>query len=249
MNKTPVRSQENPALVRAAIGGCDDAFTALVEPYRRELQAHCFRMTSSLADAEDLVQETMFRAWRRRDTFEGRSTVRAWLYRIATNACLDASSWRKPDALLHARYHGEVADQLIDRIASADEAPDAVVVQRETVELAFLAVIQVLPPRQRAVLILRDIWGRSAADTAQLLGMTLFSVQSATQRARETMKGRLARQRVDWALPERADAAQLDLLRRYLMAHESGDAQAVAALVGYEQPCDDGADDEFTVAS
>jgi RNA polymerase sigma-70 factor (ECF subfamily) len=249
MNETRVRSQEDAAFVRAAMSGCEDAFTALVEPYRRELQAHCFRMTRSLADAEDLVQETMFRAWRSRETFEGRSTVRAWLYRIATNACLDTSAWRRPDALLHSRSCEEGVDELIDRIASTDEAPDAAVVRRETIELAFLAVIQVLPPRQRAVLILRDVWGWSATDTAQLLDMTLFSVQSAAQRARETMKGRLARQRVDWALPTRPDAAQLDLLRRYLIAHERGDAQAVAALVGYQSVRAAPADDELTVAS
>jgi RNA polymerase sigma-70 factor (ECF subfamily) len=249
MNTTPVRPPENAALVRAAIGGCDEAFIALVEPYRRELQAHCSRMTRSLTDAEDLVQETMFRAWRRRETFEGRSTFRAWLYRIATNVCLDASSWRRPDALLHTRYQGEVAEQLIDRIASPDATPDAVIVGRETVELAFLAAIQVLPPRQRAVLILRDVWGWSASDTARVLGGTVFSVQSATQRARETMKGRLARQRVDWALPARPDAGQLDLLRRYLTAHENGDARAVVALVGYERVPDETCDDKFTVAS
>jgi RNA polymerase sigma-70 factor, ECF subfamily len=156
-------------------------FAAIAERHRRELQIHCYRMLGSIEDSEDLVQETFLRAWRRRSSYEGRSTFRAWLYKIATNACLDFLKGRPrrvlpydvvppaaPDSpTLPAPGEQAWLEPYPDRLlASEDEGPDAVVVERETIELAFLAAIQHLPPRQRAVLILRDVVGWSANETA-----------------------------------------------------------------------------------
>jgi RNA polymerase sigma-70 factor, ECF subfamily len=164
-----------------------DAFADLVEPYRRELFVHCYRMLASYEDAQDLVQETFLRAWRRRETFEGRAPLRAWLYRIATNACLDFLG-RRPDRanlpLPDDDRQGEVAwlqpapDQLL--VATPDrQDPGAVAVTRETIELAFLVAVQHLPPRQRAVLILRDVLGWPAKETASLLETSVASANSA----------------------------------------------------------------------
>src|SRR4030088_3337323 len=143
-------------------------FTARAERHRRELQVHCYRMMGSYEDAEDLVQETFLRAWRRRETYAGRASFRAWLYRIATNACLDALD-RRPRAVSVGGGEGPwlqpFPDQLLDELAADEESPDAVVVARETIELAFLVAIQHLPPRQRAVLLARDVLGSSAAET------------------------------------------------------------------------------------
>src|SRR5262245_6110788 len=183
------------------------AFAALTEPYRRELQVHCYRMLGSFQDAEDLVQETMLRAWRSRQQFQGRSSFRAWLYRIATNACLDAlaSKARRvlpyqlapatdPRATSLFTPDPEIPwlqpypDRLLDEVAPSDTEPDALAVERETIELAFLVAIQLLPPRQRAVLILRDVLGWSARETASLLESSVASANSALQRARATMK-------------------------------------------------------------
>jgi RNA polymerase sigma-70 factor, ECF subfamily len=156
-------------------------FAAIAERHRRELQIHCYRMLGSIEDSEDLVQETFLRAWRRRSSYEGRSTFRAWLYKIATNACLDFLKGRPrrvlpydvvppaaPDSpTLPAPGEQAWLEPYPDRLlASEDEGPDAVVVERETIELAFLAAIQHLPPCQRAVLILRDVVGWSANETA-----------------------------------------------------------------------------------
>jgi RNA polymerase sigma-70 factor, ECF subfamily len=163
-------------------------FEALAERHRRELQLHCYRMLGSLEDSEDLVQETFLRAWRRRETFQGRSTVRAWLYRIATNACLDALQ-RRP----RKPHGGEVPwlqpypDDLLEGIAEPDAEPDAALVAKETIELAFLVAIQHLPPKTRAVLILRDVLDWSAKDTAALLETSVAAVNSALQRARAAL--------------------------------------------------------------
>ena len=159
------------------------AFTRVVERHRRQLQVHCYRMVGSFEDAEDLVQETFLRAWRARDTFEGRSLVRTWLYRIATNACLNAltctprrlpapgrdtharrSSRRRPAHVPELPWLQPYPDRLLEPAAPRD-GPEAVAVSRETLELAYLAAIQYLPPRQRAVLILRDALGWPAASS------------------------------------------------------------------------------------
>src|ERR1044071_992293 len=172
----------------------EPAFTALAERHRRELHVHCYRMLGSFEDAEDTVQETFLRAWRRRDTFEGRSTFRAWLYRIATNACLDLLTKRRPQPATG----GEVPwlqpypDRLLDELPAGDaNEPESLAVARETIELAYLVAVQHLAPRTRAVLILRDVLGWPAKDVAELLGDSVNSVNSALQRARAGMREHL----------------------------------------------------------
>jgi RNA polymerase sigma-70 factor (TIGR02960 family) len=208
------------------------AFTAVVERHRRELQVHCYRMLGSLDEAEDLTQETFLRAWRRRATFEGRSTVRAWLYRIATNACLDALD-RRP----RLPAGGEVPwlqpypDELLEGVAAQADEPDALVVAKETIELAFMVAVQHLPPRPRAVLILRDVLGWSAKDTAALLETSVPAANSALQRARAALKQHLPEQRSEWAPADDPSAAERALIRRYIDASEQGDADAIAAMM------------------
>src|SRR4051812_41472038 len=163
-------STEPAAVVAAARAGDEAAFSRLAESYRHELQVHCYRMLGSYEDSEDAVQETFLRAWRRRSTYEGRAPFRAWLYRIATNASIDAID-RRPDRRLAkavgAGNPAEVAwlepfpDELLDQIADDEQGPDAALVAKETIELAFMVAIQHLPARQRATLILRDVLGWS----------------------------------------------------------------------------------------
>jgi RNA polymerase sigma-70 factor (ECF subfamily) len=229
---------EAGGLVAAARAGDESAFSSLVESYRRELQIHCYRMLGSLEDSEDLVQETFLRAWRNRHTFEGRSSFRAWLYRIATNACLDALERRPRVATPHedARPLAEVPwlqpypDRLLEGIATPEDEPEAELVAKETIELAFIAAIQLLPPKQRAVLISRDVLGWSAAESATLLGTSVASVNSALQRARATMRQHLPRRRDDWspAEPSREERA---LLERYVEATDAGDPAAMIELL------------------
>src|SRR5215217_5839708 len=147
------------------------SFTASVERYRRELHVHCYRMLGSFEESEDLVQETFLRAWRRRQTFEGRSSLRAWLYRIATNACLDALDKRPRtvSATGEVLWLQPYPDELLEELVGAGDDPEATVVSKETIELAYLVAIQRLVPLQRAVLILRDILGLSAKETASVL--------------------------------------------------------------------------------
>lgn len=231
---------EEDALTAAAKAGDASAFGVLVERHRRELQVHCYRMLGSFEEAEDLVQETFLRAWRKRETFEGRSSFRAWLYRIATNACLDTikgTSRRVPRA--HPHTVAEIPwlqpfpDRLLDEVATSDAEPAAVVVAKETIELAFLAVIQYLPPRQRAVLILRDVLEWSASETATLLETSVASANSALQRARATLRDhRPARSRpLDWTPAADPSADERAVLRRYMEAHERADAAAVVDLL------------------
>ena len=226
------------------------AFAALFERHRRELHVHCYRMLGSLEDAEDLVQETFLRAWRSRAGFgsDGRFSFRAWLYRIATNACLDVLRGRPRRVMPH-----EVAapadpaapvpppvdlpwlqpypDRLLEGAAPAEDEPGAAVVARETVELAFLAAIQHLPARQRAVLILRDVVGSSANDTAAMLDASVASVNSALQRARTTLRDQLPARRSEWTRSSLPSEAERDLLRRYLEAHEEADVDGLRALL------------------
>jgi RNA polymerase sigma-70 factor, ECF subfamily len=177
------------AAVAAAQAGDEEAFSGLVERYRPELEIHCYRMLGSLEDSEDLTQETFLRAWRKRRGFKGRSTFRAWLYRIATNACLDVLAKRRrrlapqPEAPWPLPDPGECLEEL----RATDAQPEEAVVSKETVELAFLVVAQQLSPKQRAVLILRDVLGWSAKDSAAHLDTTVASVNSALQRARATL--------------------------------------------------------------
>ena len=203
---TEVSSMAKDSVVVAAQAGDEAAFAALVEPHRRELQVHCYRMLGSLEDAEDAVQETFLRAWRNRTSFE-RSSFRAWLYRIATNTCLDALDRRPRRAAQHDEtpplaevpWLRPYPDELLEGVASSDDQPEAEVVARETIELAFIAAIQLLPPKQRAVLISRDVLGWSAAECAALLDMSVAAANSALQRARATMQRHLPRRRLEWA--------------------------------------------------
>jgi RNA polymerase sigma-70 factor, ECF subfamily len=207
-------------------------------------------MLGSFEDSEDLVQETFLRAWRARASFSPReaSSFRAWLYRIATNACLDVLR-KRPRRILPPQVApaGDPAapppppadlpwlqpypDRLLEPITPAGDEPGAVVVARETIELAFLAAIQHLPPRQRAVLILRDVLGWSAKETAMLLEASVGSVNSALQRARATLRDHLPKRRTEWAPSSGPSEEERELLRRYVEAHERADADALAELL------------------
>jgi RNA polymerase sigma-70 factor (ECF subfamily) len=217
------------ATVRA---GDQAAFAALAEPHRRELQVHCYRMLGSFTDAEDMVQETLLRAWRGRETYAGRSTFRAWLYRIATNACLDHLERhpRRPGGNGEVTWLQAFPDRLLDQAAPPDAEPDAAVVARETIELAFLVAVQHLPPRQRAVLMLRDVLGWSAAESAAVLEASAASVNSALQRARATLREHLPRQRSEWS-PAGPTDEERSVLHRFMDACERTDLTALAALL------------------
>jgi RNA polymerase sigma-70 factor (ECF subfamily) len=239
-------------VVTAAREGDEAAFSRLVERHRRELRVHCYRMLGSVEEAEDLVQETMLRAWRHIGGFEGRSTLRAWLYRIATNACLDALDGRARRVLpqdlepattgpglrtaeMVARpdipWLQPLPDHLWEPTADRDEEPDAVAVRRETIELAFIAALQHLPPRRRAVLVLRDVLGWPARQTAEHLGLSEASVTSALHRARSTLRERLPERRADWAPATEPTAEEWAVVDRYMAAVERADLAAVADLL------------------
>jgi RNA polymerase sigma-70 factor, ECF subfamily len=223
-------------------------FAELVERHRGELRVHCYRMLGSFEEAEDLVQETFARAWRARASFSG-GAARAWLYRIATNACLDVLRGRPrrvlrldvpaadpaepPAAPADLPWLQPYPDALL---APAEEEPGAAVVVRETIELAFLAAIQHLPPRQRAVLILRDVLGWAAKETASLLETSVAAVNSALQRARATLREQLPERRTEWT--RTADPSEREVLRRYVEAHERADAAALAALLAEDARLD-----------
>ena len=222
----------------AAIGGDESAFAGLAERYRRELHVHCYRMLASFDEAEDAVQETFLRAWRSRDTFDGSSLFRAWLYRIATNVCFDAQrrSARRVPALESFRdvpWLTPYPDRLLDEVLPSDEEPDAVVVERETIELVFLAAMQVLPPKQRAALIARDVLGWPAADTASLLETSVPAANSALQRARATMQEHLPARRSEWSAAE-LSSKERELLQSFIAAHEQGDAALAVSIAAQD---------------
>ncbi len=219
------------------MSGHDLDFEDIVRRYRRELHVYCYRMLGSLEEAEDHVQEVFARAWRSRANFRGRSSARTWLYRIATNACLDtlrrdtrraagvppgtepsiaAMPWLQP-----------YPDTLLDELGAQQTDPEATAVSRETISLAFLAAIQLLPPRQRAVLILRDVLALPAREIAALTETTVPAVNSALQRAHAKLRQRWPGGRLDWAPSAEPDAEQSKLLQRYIDAHELADAQAL----------------------
>jgi RNA polymerase sigma-70 factor, ECF subfamily len=233
-------------LVEASRTGDQRAFGLLAEPYRHELQVHSYRMLGSVEDAEDAVQETLLRAWTKLDSFDGRGSFRAWLYGIATHACLDALRRRKarrwppdvapaadpastPGPVLDRPWLQPYPDRLLDAAAPADTDPAIVATSRETIELAFLAALQHLPARQRAVLVLRDVLGWSAHDTAGALSMTSVAVNSALQRARETLSGRLSADREQWRVD--SDATERALVRRLVAAWERADVDALITLL------------------
>ncbi|MFG1738436.1 sigma-70 family RNA polymerase sigma factor [Micromonospora chalcea] len=228
------------ALLTAARAGDGEAFGRLVAPLRDELRAHCYRMLGSFHDAEDAVQDTMDRAWRAVDRFEGHMSVRPWLYRIATNRAL---------SLLHSRGRRELPTDFTapgvsraevtwlepypDRLAAPPAArdPEAHAIARETMELAFVAALQHLPPRQRAVLLLRDVLGYSAEETAGMLVTTVAAVNSAMQRARRIVAGLTPSGSQQRILAELGDAGQREVARRYAEAWETGDVETIVAML------------------
>jgi RNA polymerase sigma-70 factor (TIGR02960 family) len=233
-------------LMARARAGDGAAFQALTAPYHRELQVHCYRMLGSFQDAEDAVQDTLLSAWQGLGGFEGRSSLRTWLYRIATNRCLNlrrsagrrrAKEWDVPNVEPPEPTRiGEVVwlepfpDSLLDDAVSTPLGPEARYEQTESMSLAFVTALQVLPPRQLAVLILRDVLGLRAIEVAEMLGASVDSVNSALKRARAA----LARQRTsgaDAAPGTSAAAVEEALVARFVRAYEAADLDAVVALL------------------
>jgi RNA polymerase sigma-70 factor (ECF subfamily) len=221
---------EERALLAAARAGDEQAFERLLEPHQRGLRAHCYRLLGSLHDAEDALQETALRAWRSIDRFEPRGSFGAWLHRIATNVCLTAIERRAkapaaldPEDAAVASYLQPYPDRLLDTELAAEE--------RESIGLAYVSVVQLLPPRQRAVLVLREVLGWSAKEVADILGDSVASVNSALPRARETLAreraaGRLARDHIP-ASPE----SEARIMREFVAAWEAVDVDAIVALL------------------
>jgi len=221
--KTPVSDiGEQRFLLACAQAGDERAFRRLVEPYRRALEVHCYRMLGSAQDAEDMAQETLLRAWRALERFEPRVQFQTWLYRIATNACLDELERRprRPEPV------DPFPDRPGDETASPTYDPAARYAIREGMELALLRAIQELPGRQRAVLIFRDVLGWTAAEVAEVLGSTVASVNSALQRARATIE-----QHLPDATQPAAGPAEHELLGRYVAAFEHADMDGLVALL------------------
>jgi RNA polymerase sigma-70 factor (TIGR02960 family) len=219
--------------------GDQEAFAELTVPYRPELQLHCYRILGSLQDAEDLLQETMLAAWRGLEQFEGRSSLRAWLYTIATNRCLNAlrDAGRRPHlapasdipGLAEIPWLSPYPDALLDTIVDIAPGPEARYEAKESIALAFIAGLQHLPPRQRAVLILRDVLGFRADEVAEMLGTSPASTNSALQRARATLDSRLPVGRDRLAMP--LTAAERELVDRFAEAFQADDLDAVVALL------------------
>jgi RNA polymerase sigma-70 factor (ECF subfamily) len=216
-------------------------FTGRAEAYRRELRVHCYRLTGSFDEAEDLVQETLLRAWRGREQLEDDAGLRAWLYKIATNVCLDflRRVERRPRVYspVPGMDHGDGRSpdflewlQPFPDTLLAVEQPDEEAVARETIELVFLTAMQHLTPRQRAVFVFRDVLGWSAADTASVTGMSVASVNSALQRARPSLRRHLPQDRSQWRTggPTPEERKVLDA---YLAVSRGGDIDAIAELL------------------
>ncbi|MGZ4609267.1 MAG: RNA polymerase subunit sigma-70 [Actinomycetes bacterium] len=213
----------------------ESAFAGLTERYRRELHIHCYRMLASFDEAEDAVQETFLRAWRGRSGFGGGSLFRAWLYRIATNVCLDmlrrnARRLSAMHSLAELPWLQPYPDRLLDQVAPSTEQPEVVAIDRETIELAFLAAMQLLPPRQRAAFLVRDVLGWPASETASLLETSVAAANSALQRARATMQEHLPASRSEWSAAG-PSAEERALLGRFIDAHERCDAAAAIEIV------------------
>ena len=234
------------ATLALAREGDEDAFRELTEPYRHELQVHCYRILGSVQDAEDVVQETLVAAWRGLEGFEGRSSVRAWLYRIATNRCLNAlrDGARRPQEVASLDLPAEpeptrraepvwlqpYPDALLERVADRTAGPDTRYEAKEAVAIAFVTGLQHLPPRQRAVLVLRDVLGFRAGEVGEMLGMSEASVNSALQRARSALDDRLSPEDRDRA-PLPRSPRERELVGRFAEAFESGDVDGLVALM------------------
>jgi RNA polymerase sigma-70 factor (ECF subfamily) len=243
-----IGTRSDRELMAAARRGDADAFRHLIEPHRRELHAHCYRMLGSLHDAEDALQDALLRAWRAISNLEERASLRAWLYRIATNVCLDAIA-RRPRRVVPVDYGPPAADRhdvgepVVESVwvepypdqqlglGDGYAAPEARYEQREAVELAFIAALQHLPARQRAALILREVLGFSAREVAELLETTVPSVNSALQRARKAVEERLPPQSQQATMRELGDERIRHILQKYLDAWERLDVAAIAALL------------------
>ena len=237
-----IQIDEQAEQLASARAGNQEAFEKLVDPYRREILAHCYRILGSFEDAEDMTQETLLRVWKHLDSFEGRSSLRAWLYKIATNACLDALDSRRVRGLSKELYprgdptrelpppSSEVIwvepfpDEYIDGQPSI--YPEARYEVRESITLEFVAALQKLPGRQRAALLLCDVLGWSANEAAEILDTTTAAVNSALQRARETMK-----QAERKTTPSRLNEQLSALLARYVTAWEAADSAALVAVL------------------
>lgn len=210
-------------------------FAELSEPLRHELRVHCYRLLASYDEAEDLVQEALLRAWKSRDRFQRGTNFRAWLYKVATNVCLDFLRAHErtpaPYAELPSMDHGtgEAPHKVawLQPVALPEDSVEA----RETIELAFVAGLQHLPPAQRAVTVLRDVLGWSAADTAELLEMSTASVNSALQRARPTLRARLPERREDWRRARGPSSEERKILDRYIAAVQSLDPAEIANVL------------------
>jgi RNA polymerase sigma-70 factor (ECF subfamily) len=233
-------------LLQAARAGNDGAFEPLVQPYRGELHAHCYRMLGSVHDAEDAVQEALLRSWRGLKRFEGRSSLRSWLYKIATNTCLNHLA-KRPKRVLPVDYgpswdpHDGVGEPVVEsvwiepypdaQLGDAVASPEARYEQREGVELAFVAALQHLPANQRAALILREVLGFSAAEVAEALQTSVASVNSALQRARKTVDEKLPEQTQQATLRELGDERLREIVERYIAALGSDDVDAVVSML------------------
>jgi RNA polymerase sigma-70 factor (ECF subfamily) len=230
---------------RAAAQGNEEAFRKLIEPHRRELQFHCYRILGSMHDAEDAVQETMLRAWRGLRGFEARASLRSWLYRIATNCCLDAlhdERRRSPPArepmfeapaptrLAEPTWLEPYPDALLEGIADTAPGPEARYEARETIELAFIAALLALPPRQRATLLLRDALGFRAAEVAEMLDASEDSVKSALKRARGAIERQLPAVGAEQPPPPHS-AREREIVQRFAEAWETDDIDGIVAML------------------
>jgi RNA polymerase sigma-70 factor (TIGR02960 family) len=238
--------QERERLV-AAKAGDEGAFGALTGPRQRELHVHCYRMLGSLDDADDALQETLLRAWRQIERFEPRAPFRAWLYRIATNVCLTMLAQRTrrgevspavdEDGRDGAWQEGEPVhldpypDRLLDEIRTATPGPEATVERHESVELAFIASVQLLPPRQRATLLLRDVLGYTAAEAAGMLETSVAGINSALQRARATLERERSAARLTRGHAPASDASERALVRRLVDAWHAADVAAIVSVL------------------
>ncbi|WP_433786400.1 RNA polymerase subunit sigma-70 [Actinomycetospora sp. CA-101289] len=231
----PQGDESTPAAVRS---GDAAQFALLTERHRRELQVHCYRMLANYEDAQDLTQETFLRAWNKRESFRGHAALRTWLYRIATNACLDLLDKRDrtpmPSELPDVEHEVPHLQPYPDRMLPED--PQEAVVARETIELAFVVAVAHLPPRQRAVLVLRDVLGWPAPQAADALELTVASVTSALQRARVTMREQLPDRRLDWRTPATHELSDDErrVLTAYIDAHQRNDLAGLTALLRHD---------------